>query len=143
MIRKLRRGDVGGAYFELLCQLSGEVRENYNFMLDVARFWPIYQGNNLHQIFVYEDEGEIVGTATLLVENKLLHYGSRVGHIEDVVVNKHKRLKGVGRELIEKCVEHAKYTQCYKIILDCSDDNVPFYESCGFRVAERCMRLDL
>lgn len=29
------------------------------------------------------------------------------------------------------CVRPAQELGCYKVILDCSEDNVPFYEKCG------------
>ena len=141
MIRELEVVDVDEKYFKLLCQLSGE-EKSYNWQA-VMTFWLKYEDNDDHQVFVYEREGEVLGTATILVENKLLHYGSRVGHIEDVVVDQNKRLSGVGKALIEKCVEFAKEKCCYKVILDCGEHNVEFYESCGFRAAEGCMRLDL
>ena len=141
MIRELEVVDVDEKYFKLLCQLSGE-EKSYNWQA-VMTFWLKYEDNDDHQVFVYEREGEVLGTATILVENKLLHYGSRVGHIEDVVVDQNKRLSGVGKALIEKCVEFAKEKCCYKVILDCGEHNVAFYESCGFRAAEGCMRLDL
>jgi len=144
MIRELKFDDIDKKYFKLLCQLSGE-EKSYKFMFwqAIMTFWLKYEGNNDHQVFVYEREGEVLGTATILVENKLLHYGSRVGHIEDVVVDQNKRLGGVGKELIQKCVEFAEERLCYKVILDCGEHNVAFYESCGFRAAEGCMRLDL
>jgi len=141
MIRELEHEDMTANYFRLLCQLSGEEKKDDKGA--AFQFWDKYKDNDDHQIFIYEHEGEIVGTATVLVENKLLHYGSRVGHIEDVVVNKDKRLKGVGKGLIERCVKFAREKICYKIILDCSDYNVPFYKSCGFRTSGGCMRLDL
>ena len=112
--------------------------------MPIIRFWTWYEGQNVtYKIFVYENEGVVEGTATVFIEKKLLHGGSSVGHIEDVVVNNKKRLKGVGKALIERCVEYAKQQNCYKVILDCADHNIPFYESCGFSVSCRCMRVDL
>ena len=142
MIRQITREDITPQYLELLCQLSGDVRKDVKTWLLGAKFWAEYSNSDC-QVYVYEHEGEIVGTSTVFIEHKLLHYGSRVGHIEDVVVNKEKRLKGVGKDLINKCVEYAKSMHCYKVILDCAEHNIPFYESCGFDVSGRCMRVDL
>ena len=141
MIRELEVTDIDERYFRLLCQLSGE-ESAYEWQTAMT-FWLKYEDNDDHQVFVYEQEGEILGTATILVENKLLHYGSRVGHVEDVVVTREQKKKGIGKALIEECVKFAKEKDCYKVILDCGDHNIAFYESCGFRVAEGCMRLDL
>lgn len=96
-------------------------------------------------VFVAEDtsEGRIVGTASLLIENKLIHNCGRVGHIEDVVVDEYYRHQNIGRELIDTCIEHARKCECYKVVLSCNEANVPFYERCGFRVHEVTMRLDI
>jgi|TARA_R110000824_G_scaffold312435_1_gene499472 glucosamine-phosphate N-acetyltransferase len=141
MIRELETLDLDDNYFNLLCQLSGKPQELHWETYSI--FWLKYSNNDDHQAFVYEDEGRVIGTATVLIENKLLHYGSRVGHIEDVVVDKNIRKSGVGRELVKACVDFGRYKECYKVILDCSKENVPFYEGCGFTFSENCMRIDL
>ena len=141
MIRELETLDLDDNYFNLLCQLSGKPQELHWETYSI--FWLKYSNNDDHQAFVYEYEGRVIGTATVLIENKLLHYGSRVGHIEDVVVDKNIRKSGVGRELVKACVRFGRYKECYKVILDCSKENVPFYEGCGFTFSENCMRIDL
>lgn len=141
MVRELEIVDIDKCYMKLLCQLSGEEKE-YKWQ-NAWLFWLKYKDNEYHQTFVYEDEGRVIGTATVLIEHKLLHYGSRVGHIEDVVVDKNTRKSGVGKELIKACVDFCRYNKCYKAILDCSEENIPFYEKCGFTFAENCMRINL
>ena len=85
----------------------------------------------------------VTGTATVFIEDKFLHCGSRVGHIEDVVVDNTRRTKGVGRSLIETCIEHAEDNGCYKVILDCASDVIPFYKKCGFMPTGYTMRYNL
>jgi len=94
-------------------------------------------------IYVIEDNNSILGISSILIEQKFIHNGGRVGHIEDVVVDKKSRGLGVGKMLIEKCVEKAKQEGCYKVILDCDRKNVGFYTKCGFHEKGICMRLDL
>jgi len=47
--------------------------------------------------------------------------------------------------VLEALVEHAKAKGCYKVILDCSAENVAFYEKCGLERKEvqmvRCLWL--
>jgi glucosamine-phosphate N-acetyltransferase len=50
-------------------------------------------------------------------------------HIEDVCVSASRRRQGLGKRLIQHLIGEAR--DCYKITLDCSDENVPFYEACG------------
>ena len=147
MIRGLRLIDLDDEYFKLLSQLSGESRplDWWEEGQRINDFWKDYLDNKYHSTFVYEDilSEEVVGTATIIIENKLLHYVSKVAHIEDVVVDKRYRSTGVGRALIDKCVNESIKRGCYKVILDCADNNIPFYERCGFKRHENCMRIDL
>ena len=66
-----------------------------------------------------------------------------MGHIEDVVVDTTYRGYGLGKKIIGVLVDHAKKMGCYKVILDCSNKNVGFYEKCGFVQHEVEMRLYL
>ena len=84
-------------------------------------------------IYVVEIENVIVGMATILIEQKFIHSGKCVGHIEDVVVSNKYRKQGIGKQLLEKCIEVAKENNCYKVILDCDEENVPFYSKVGFK----------
>ena len=86
------------------------------------------------------DDDVIIGTITLLIEDKIIHSGSKVGHIEDVVVHSSYRKLGIGKILIDYCVDLAKEAGCYKVILDCDEDNIRFYEKCGFKTKGVCMR---
>ena len=81
--------------------------------------------------------------ATLLVEQKFIHNGGRVGHIEDVATRKGFEGMGVGREMIHKLTEISNEYGCYKIILDCDPSVVKFYEKLGFVKKAVTMRLDL
>ena len=94
-------------------------------------------------IYVYIIQEKIVGCATLLVEDKIIHDGGRVGHIEDVTVDQNHRDQGIGKQLIEHCVRIAKERGCYKVILDCDEKNIKFYEKCGFKTHGVCMRINL
>lgn len=81
-------------------------------------------------------QGKLVGAATLLLEEKFIHGCGKCGHVEDVVVSSSMRGKSLGLFLIEALVHMGEKLGCYKIILDCSDKNVPFYEKCGFTKKE-------
>ena len=59
-----------------------------------------------------------------------------MGHIEDIVTHSNYRGFNLGRLVIETLKYIGHQTGCYKIILDCSDKNIPFYEKCGFKQKE-------
>jgi len=85
-----------------------------------------------NHIFVMEENNVIIGSASCLIETKLIHNFGKVAHIEDVVISRNNQGKGLGKNLIEYCLQFAKKNKCYKIILDCDDNNVIFYEKCNF-----------
>ena len=74
--------------------------------------------------------------------NKLIRGGNRIGLIEDVAVDENMGSRGTGKALIEKLKEKAVERGCYKTILNCSEDNIPFYEKCDFYLNEVQMRWD-
>jgi len=98
--------------------------------------------NPIHIIHVAVDDNKIVGSTTLLIEQKFIHDGGLVGHIEDVVVRKDYEGKGIGIKLVMSMLKRAKEKNCYKTILDCKDDVKQFYERIGFKRESNGMRYD-
>lgn len=91
---------------------------------------------------VIKVNGVIQGSATLITISKILRTGSRMGLIEDVAISEDTRGLGLGKLLIEDLFEIAVEKGCYKTVLNCSDDNIKFYEKCGMYLAENQMRWD-
>ena len=67
----------------------------------------------------------------MFLERKFIHDCGIVGHIEDIVTDESVRGKGMGKLIIHKLIEIGKKNGAYKVLLSCSDKNVPFYEKCG------------
>ena len=67
-----------------------------------------------------------------LIERKFIHENGLVGHIEDIVVHKEYRKMNFGLFIIEQLTYLGQVNGCYKILLDCSEKNVQFYEKCGY-----------
>lgn len=84
-----------------------------------------------------------VGTIAYFVEHKVSHSNRPCLHIEDLVVDKEFRAQGLGKMLIDEVLQRTKVYNCYKVILNCSKENIGFYEKCGFRPVGIEMRLDL
>ena len=83
-----------------------------------------------------------MGSATLLIEQKFIHRGGLVGHIEDVVVKEGFERRQIGRLIIESLLEESRKRGCYKTILDCKDDVKEFYQKIGFNHESNEMRFD-
>ena len=91
-------------------------------------------------IYIACIDGMIIGTVTVLIEDKIIHNGSYVGHIEDVVVDQNYRTMGIGKLLLNYALKIAEEAGCYKVILDCDENNTGFYEKSGFKQKGVCMR---
>jgi ribosomal protein S18 acetylase RimI-like enzyme len=61
-------------------------------------------------------------------------------YIEDVVVEKEYRKKGIGKSLINILLKYAKKKGCYKIVLESKKKNINFYKSCGYKLNSFTMR---
>ncbi len=86
-------------------------------------------------VVVVEDTSRkvVVGTATLVLEQKFIRGASVAGHVEDVVTDKSVRGKGIGKVLMEALLSLSRQMGCYKTMLDCDEKNVPFYSQFGFK----------
>jgi len=129
IFRELCKNDWNKGYFDLLKQLStsspmGE--DEFKNILDII--------NKSATIYIFEDTStsKIVGTATLMIEQKFIRGGGKVGHLEDVVIDKNYRGINLGIKIIEKIVNLAREKGCYKIIGNCDEKLLVFYEKNGF-----------
>lgn len=77
-------------------------------------------------------DDKVVGTASLLVELKFLHKGSKAGHIEDIAVHPDFQRRGIGKAMVAHLIGVAKEKGCYKVTLSCKNELTAFYEKCGF-----------
>ncbi len=87
------------------------------------------------ELLVAEEDGQVVGTATLVINPSLVHGASSWAVVEHMVVEEKRRSYGIGRQIIEYAVHKASEAGCYKIML-CSNkkrvDAHRFYRSMGF-----------
>jgi len=139
IIREIEEDDLENGFLETLDFLRNASDLDKNKANEILK--KIKQNPN-HIIYVAIDNKKIVGSTTLLIEQKFIHDGGLVGHIEDVVVRKDYEGKGIGIKLVTSMLERAKEKNCYKTILDCKDDVKQFYERIGFKRESNGMRYD-
>ena len=138
-IREIRENDLENGFLEtldFLRKVSDLDKNKAKEILEKIKQNP----NQIIQVAI--DDKKIVGCITLLIEQKFIHDGGLVGHIEDVVVRKDYEGKGIGMKLVTSMLEYAKRKNCYKTILDCKDDVKQFYERIGFKHESNGMRYD-
>jgi glucosamine-phosphate N-acetyltransferase len=137
-IRELCGPDVTPSFLETLGSLA-EVQLSVPEALEIFR-QRLRAGI---RTYIAVTGGQIVGTATLLLEQKFIHGGGRVGHIEDVAVHRDFQKRGIGAALIRHMTRESRQFGCYKVILNCFEDRIPFYQSLGYRPHDVGLRLDL
>jgi len=142
-IRELMEDDLLNGFFITLSNLSfvGQIQ---NDISHAKKILGIVQKSESHKIFVAVLENkQIIGTVTVFVEQKFIHDGGKICHIEDVATRNGYEGKGIGSALVKKAINFAKKIKSYKIILSCNEKNQSFYEKLGFRKYEMSMRYDI
>ena len=139
IIRKLRIEDLENGFLTSLDSLrkASDIDKN-----KAEEVFKKIDSNPDYTIAVAEIDGKIVGSTTLLIEQKFIHQGGLVGHIEDVVVDKNFQGQKIGEKIMKHLLEIAKNQGCYKTILDCTDEVKPFYEKLGFKQVANELRFD-
>lgn len=129
MIRLIEYLDYYKSYMDIINTFTGSVEEisydNFCKAVDSIRNQNAY-------IYVIEEDNIIIGTIKVIIEYKLHNNLRSVAHIEDVVVHKDYRKRGLGTLLIEHAKEVSNSYNCYKIILSCNMNNIEFYKNRGF-----------
>ena len=86
-IKQLEYLDINQSFLDCLSQLKPvglTVEEAEDIFYDVDS-----------EVYIVIDDGIVVGTASLYIEQKLIHGGGRVAHVEDFVVSSYFRGMGV------------------------------------------------
>ena len=130
ILRYLNFNDIDENYFKLLNQLTVVDFSNITEEKNDIFFNKL---NDSHMIIVIEHENKVIGSGTILIEEKLIRSYGRVSHIEDIVVDKEFRNYGLGKKLLNTLIEISKDKGCYKCILDCKDELEDFYKKCNFK----------
>ena len=110
-------------------------KENFNKYIENLK------NNNLGKIILLidKDTNKIIGAGTILILHKI--HNNPIGEIHDVYIDENYRKLGLGKKMIEYLSNIGiKEYKCYKIILNCLDYNISFYEKCNFQKVGNEMR---
>ena len=126
-VRQLNESDFYAGYLNLLKD---------GFQIDpssmgISQFRDFIYDKTVKTFIIEDTDRRIVTSASVFIEQKLIHNMGKVGHIEDVVVSSDFRGHGLGKRIVNTCLDYAKTQGCYKCILDCSEENVNFYKKCN------------
>lgn len=85
--------------------------------------------DNMRDYFVYEDHGKILGTCALHI------CWEDLAEIRSLCVAESSRKKGIGRMLVDVCIEEAMRLEIPRIFLLTYQDM--FFVKCGFNVVDK------
>ena len=125
-------------YLELMYEFT-----NYKKDVTIEDFKNyVNQKTKLRIIILKNKENKIIGAGTIYNIEKL--HNNSIGQIEDVIITEKYRNIGLGKTIINKLIEIGKTKfKCYKIVLNCLDKNIKFYEKCDFTISGVQMKYNL
>lgn len=140
IVRELDSSDYSN-YLILMREFHG-----YNYDISYYSFCEqlkFLTNNNLCNIYIIylKDINTIIGAGSIYKFIKL--HNNPICQIEDVIITEKYRGFGYGKILISKlCDIGLNKFKCYKVILNCLEKNIKFYEKCQFVVAGCEMKLN-
>lgn len=142
-IRLVRSKDLA-SLVRILSQLKlDSIDQHYDFERGERILQKIIKDENYY-LLLAELNKEIVGTSTMLIQDNLTHNGRPYAHIENVVIDREYRKMGIGKLLLLELINIARSLDCYKVILNCSQEKSAFYQTVGFRLNNEIeMRLEV
>lgn len=98
----------------------------------------IINNPEIGEILVMKADGKVVGMVSLLYSISTA-LGGKVAILEDMVIDKDFRRKGLGKELLQEAIAFAQKRGCLRLTLLTDYDNeaaIRFYQSAGFSLSK-------
>lgn len=89
-----------------------------------SRFDAMVAANGTYYpiVIINKSTDTIVAMGSVVVELKFFRGLTRVGHVEDIVVDTRLHSKGLGKVIVQTVMKIAQDKGCSNIILNCSDE---------------------
>ena len=146
IIRDARPGDLESVIALLDEDAIREVAEDYSDLSPYADAMAEIVGADHSTVLVGELDGEIVATAQVSWQRRMMYGAGLVCQIESVRVTSSLRGRGLGAELIGWIVDDARRRGCARVELSSNarrEDARRFYERLGFQASHIGMKLYL
>ena len=136
-IRDATKDDLQ-SILDIVIQLAIFEKEPDAIDIDVAYYIKNgFKKNPLFKCFVAEKENSIVGIA--LIYYRFSTWKGKTIHIEDLIVTKNFRNKGVGNLLFERVINYANEMKVKRVsweVLDWNINAIDFYKKKGAKLKE-------
>jgi glucosamine-phosphate N-acetyltransferase len=139
-LRPLRADDYDKGYLQVLGHLTKVGNISRQEFLKKLDYFAQHKEEYHHWVIEDTFTNRVAAAGTVFVEQKFIHGLGCVGHLEDVVVLPEYRGLLFGVILIKGLSSIARNKGAYKVLLDCIDKNVGYYNAkCGFEVQDNHM----
>ena len=148
IFRQARREDLPALVHMLADDDLGSQRERFEDPLPesyYAAFEQIDHDSN-HELIVAELNWEVIGTLHLMFLPSLSYQGGLRAQVESVRVRKPYQGKGIGSDMMQWAIEHARERGAHLVQLTTHksrEDAHRFYERLGFKGTHLGMKLSL
>jgi len=129
LIRKLKKSEYK-EYISLI-----EEFRSIGLCINKEKFEEVYDNifkNSIIYVMIVSDK--IIGSATLIIEQKFIHKLAKYGHIEDVIIKNEYRRQNYGTIIVNHIVDYCKKNNFFKMTLTCKEELIPFYKKNDFEV---------
>jgi len=123
--------EVKKSYLHLLSMLT-TVEDLSNNLFENCVISIGTQGDIIVAYIIVDKQVIITGSGTIFIEQKIIHGGRNVGHIEDIVVHSDYRGQDIAKNILSILKDIAKNKNCYKCILNCKEELEIFYVKNGY-----------
>ena len=134
-VRKISQYETTWIKSQDFYRLFSQLTKKCSLLSDTVfeEWFKQYTGNPNYNLFgVLQNENVLVGIGVLWIETKYYNLG-KVGHIEDIVIDKNFRHRNLGTQLIQFIQNYANAKKCYKLLLHTTKKTGSFYKKLGFK----------
>lgn len=134
MIQNIKKIELTQINYNQICELYSIFKKidknifSFDKLKEIIKNLP-----DNHNIYLFFKDNEIIGAITLIIEQKIIHDGKCVGHIEDYVIKEEHRKTEVSTMLLNYVKILCEQNNCYKIILDCNPLLENYYNKKGYK----------
>jgi GNAT superfamily N-acetyltransferase len=148
LFRLATRADLPSIVRMLADDELGSQRERAETPLPESYYFAFEQINKdpNHELIVADLNGEVIGTLHLMFLPSISFQGGLRAQVESVRIDKRFQSQGIGSEMMEWAMEHARQRGAHMVQLTTHSSRVDahrFYERLGFKGSHLGMKMSL